>query len=152
MVRLDIVYFVENWKLKIIKNNFPATVHKWKYCSFALMHRSKKKKLKLKLTRGRVDAQSKWYLSIYLTKIIFINLFYYLVYFCYYLWVSLHFLVLFIGHTILFQLTFTFIYNIFSKKFSILAKQVDSKQILNIFIILIKWKYNMKNVIFKTFS
>ena len=33
-----------------------------------------------------------------------------------------HFLVLFMGPTILFQLIFTFIYNTFSNKFSILAK------------------------------
>ena len=37
-------------------------------------------------------------------------------YFCYYLWVSLHFLVLFMGPTILFQLTFT--YSIQQKNFS----------------------------------
>ena len=43
-----------------------------------------------------------------LEKIIFTNLFYYLTYFCYYLWVTLHFLVLFMGLTVLFQLTFTF--------------------------------------------
>ena len=54
--------------------------------------------------------------SIRLTKIIFANLFYYLVYFFYYLWVLLHFLVLFINLTILFQLTFTFIYSTFNKK------------------------------------
>ena len=47
----------------------------------------------------------------------FANLFYYLAYFCYYLWVSLHFLVLFIDSIVLFQLTFTFIYSTFSKKF-----------------------------------
>ena len=49
--------------------------------------------------------------------IIFANLFYYSAYFSYYLWVSLHFLVLFIGLTVLFQLTFIFMYNTFSKKF-----------------------------------
>ena len=54
--------------------------------------------------------------SVRLTKIISANLFYYLVYFCYYLWVLLHFLVLFINLTILFQLTFTFIYSTFNKK------------------------------------
>jgi len=43
-------------------------------------------------------------------------------YFYYYLWVSLHFLILFMGPIILFQLIFTFIYNIFRKKFSILIK------------------------------
>ena len=51
-----------------------------------------------------------------------LKLFYYSIYFCYYSWTSLHFLVLFIGFTVLFQLTFTFIYNIFSNKFSISAK------------------------------
>ena len=50
------------------------------------------------------------------------NLFYYSVYFCYYLWVLSHFLVLFISLTILFQLTFTFIYNIFNKKFTVSTK------------------------------
>ena len=54
--------------------------------------------------------------SVRLTKIIFANLFYYSTYFCYYLWVLLHFLVLFMSLTILFQLTFTFIYSTFSKK------------------------------------
>ena len=34
----------------------------------------------------------------------------------------LYFLVLFMGLTVLFQLTFTFIYNIFSNKFSVSAK------------------------------
>ena len=36
--------------------------------------------------------------------------------------VLLYFLVLFIGSTVLFQLNFTFIYNTFSNKFSVLAK------------------------------
>ena len=54
----------------------------------------------------------------------FVNLFYSLIYFCYYLWALLHFLVLFIGLNMLFQLIFTFIYIIFSKKISILAKLV----------------------------
>ena len=49
-------------------------------------------------------------------KIIFANIFYYSAYFLYYLWVSLHFLILFMSLTILFQLIFTFIYNTFSKK------------------------------------
>ena len=52
----------------------------------------------------------------------FVNLIYYLVYFCYYLYVLLQFLVLFMGPNILFQLTFVFIYNIFNKKFLVLAK------------------------------
>ena len=52
-----------------------------------------------------------------LVKIIFANLFYYSSYFCYYSWVPLHFLKLFTSLTILFQLTFTFIYSIFSKSF-----------------------------------
>ena len=37
-------------------------------------------------------------------------------------WVSLHFLAQFMSHTVLFQLIFTFIYNILSKKFSISVK------------------------------
>ena len=45
----------------------------------------------------------------------FANLFYYSAYFSYYLWISLHFF-------ILFQLTFTFIYSTFNKKFSVSAK------------------------------
>ena len=57
-----------------------------------------------------------------LACIIFANLFYYLVYFCYYSWVSLYFLVLFMGPTELFRLTFIYIYSTFNKKFSILAK------------------------------
>ena len=47
---------------------------------------------------------------------------YNLVYCCYYLWVLLHFLVLFMGLTVLFQLTFTSIYSTFSKKISVLTK------------------------------
>ena len=50
--------------------------------------------------------------NVHLTKIIFTNLSYYSAYFCYYLWVSLHFLVLFMDPTILSELTFTFIYYI----------------------------------------
>ena len=49
----------------------------------------------------------------------FANLFYYLAYFCYYLQISLHFLILFMGLIVLFQLTFTFIYSIFSLLLSI---------------------------------
>ena len=62
--------------------------------------------------------------SVRLAKIIFANLFYYSAYFFYYLWVPLHFLVPFMGLTILFQaqLTFTFIYSIFSKKISVSVK------------------------------
>ena len=66
-------------------------------------------------------------ISIHLAWIIFSNLFYYSAYFCYYSWVTLHFLVLFIDPTILFQLTFTFIYSTFNKKILVLAKLTDSK-------------------------
>ena len=62
----------------------------------------------------------------------FVNLFYYSTYFCYYSQVSLYFLVLFMGSTILFQLTFTFIYSIFNKKFSVSTKKADPKQIFNL--------------------
>ena len=40
----------------------------------------------------------------------------------YYSWTLLHFLVLFMNPTVLFQLTFTFIYNTFSKKFLVSIK------------------------------
>ena len=50
------------------------------------------------------------HLSVYLVSLFFVNLFYYSAYFCYYLWVSLHFLVLFMSFIIPFQLIFTFIY------------------------------------------
>ena len=61
-------------------------------------------------------------ISVRLAKIIFANLFYYLTYFCYYSYISLYFLVLFISFTVLFQLTFTFIYSTFNKKISISVK------------------------------
>ena len=61
-------------------------------------------------------------LCVCLAKIIFVNLFYYSAYFCSYLLISLHFLVLFISPTLLFQLTFIFIYNTFSNKNLISAK------------------------------
>ena len=54
-------------------------------------------------------------------KIIFTNLFYYSAYFYYYSLVPRHFLVLFMNFTVLFQLIFTFIYNIFNKKLSVSA-------------------------------
>ena len=50
------------------------------------------------------------------------KLFHCLSYFCYYLWISLYFLILFISHTVLFQLFFTFIYGTFSNKFLISTK------------------------------
>ena len=62
----------------------------------------------------------------------FVNLFYYSAYFCYYSWLLLYFLVLFMGSTILFQLTFTFIYSTFNKKFSISTKKTDPKQTFNL--------------------
>ena len=51
-----------------------------------------------------------------------------LAYFCYYSWVPLYFWVLFMSLTILFQLTITFIYSTFSKKFSISAKSFQFQQ------------------------
>ena len=58
------------------------------------------------------------------------SLFYCSVYFCYYSWAPLHFLVLFMGLSLLFQLTFTFIYSTFSKKCSVMQNkrtQTDPK-------------------------
>ena len=60
--------------------------------------------------------------SVRLALIIFANLFYYSTYFYYCSWVPLYFLVLFMGFIVLFQLTFTFIYSTFSKKFSVSTK------------------------------
>ena len=62
----------------------------------------------------------------------FVNLFYYSAYFCYYSQVPLYFLVLFMGSTILFQLTFSFIYSTFNEKFSVSTKKADPKQIFNL--------------------
>ena len=59
-----------------------------------------------------------------------LKLFNYSNYFYYYLWVSLHFLTLLIGHIVLFQLIFIFIYNTFSNNFSVLAKLAISKYTL----------------------
>ena len=61
-------------------------------------------------------------LSVCLASLFFANLFYYSAYFYYYLWVPLHFLILFMNSTVLFQFTFTFIYNNFSKKFTVSVK------------------------------
>ena len=63
-----------------------------------------------------------FYLSVRLDSLFFVSLFYYSAYFCYYLEAPLHFLVLFMGLTILFQLTFTFIYSTLNKKFSVSVK------------------------------
>ena len=73
------------------------SVHWECYCekSKRLMKREKSlKMMKLKVREGT--------LSVHLAKIIFANLFYYSAYFCYYLWVPLHFLVLFMDLTVLF--------------------------------------------------
>ena len=57
-----------------------------------------------------------------LDKLFLAILFYYSAYFCYYSQALLHFLVLFMDPAVLFQLTFTFIYSIFSKKISAVPK------------------------------
>ena len=69
----------------------------------------------------RPNAQA-WPLSVSMASSFFANLFYYSAYFCYNLWVSLHFFVLFMSPTVLFQLIFTFIYSTFNKKFSVSTK------------------------------
>ena len=66
----------------------------------------------------------------------FASLFYYSAYFCYYSWISLHFLVLFMGSIILFQLTFTFIYNTFSKKNQFQQnKQIPNRPLMTIIVV-----------------
>ena len=82
-----------------------------------------------------------------MVKIIFANLFYYLVYFYYYLWILLYFLVLFINFTVLFQLTFTFVYSIFNKKISISTKWTNLKQTFNV---INKYLSTIKIVVFPT--
>ena len=51
-----------------------------------------------------------------------LKLFHYSTYFYYYSWVPLHFLAQFMSPTILFQLTFSFIYRIFNNNFLVLTK------------------------------
>ena len=80
------------------------------------------KKKKKKWDYKFLKQKKKQIFNVRLVKIIFANLFYYLAYFCYYLWVSLYFLVQFMDITVLFQLTFTFIYGTFTKKFSVSVK------------------------------
>ena len=80
------------------------------------------------LTRGmltrQIPSSSAW--------IIFANLFYYSTYFCYCSCIPLHFLVLFMGFIVLFQLIFTFIYSIFSKKNLFqLNKQIPNRHVLS---------------------
>ena len=58
-----------------------------------------------------------------------LKLFSYLVYFWSYSWTPLYFLVLFMGSTVLFQSTFTFIYCTFSNKFLL---SMVSKHTLNL--------------------
>ena len=58
-----------------------------------------------------------FFLSCVWDNLILDSFLYYLAHFCYYLLISLHFLVLFIGFIVLFKLTFSFIYNSFSKNF-----------------------------------
>ena len=112
--------------------------------------------------------ESKCTIIMCLAKIIFTNLFYYSVYFYYYLWVSLHFLILFIDPTVLFYLIFTFIYSTFRKKFQFQQnKQILNRLIITCFstgnnysshktvknlklgqIILFSYKYNAQDVLF----
>ena len=58
----------------------------------------------------RLDTDYKW------------KLFHYSTYFGYHSWALLHFLILFMGLTVFFQLSFTFIYNTFSNKLTRLLK------------------------------
>ena len=57
-----------------------------------------------------------------------LKLFNYSFYFCYYSWASLNFSILFMDHTILFQLTFTLFYSIFNNKF-LVSNKISSIQI-----------------------
>ena len=66
--------------------------------------------------------QGRSILKLYLRQLILASIFYQLAYFCYYSWVLLHFLILFMNSIVLFQLTCSFIYSTLIKKFSISTK------------------------------
>ena len=125
-VCLDIVYFAENWKLIaeniVAKYFFYCRVVPWEQChTFFITWLVYKQchgtsQVKCKYTQKATLPLCKCTLSVRLVWMKFAGLFYYSTYFCYYLWVSLHFLALFMDLTVLFQLTFTFIYSTFIKK------------------------------------
>ena len=127
-VCLDIAYFAENWKLIakniVAKYFFYCGVVPWEQCHtfFITWLVYKQCQVKRKCTQKATLPLCKRTLSVRLIWMKFADLFYYSTYFCYYLWVSLHFLALFMGLTVLFQLIFTFIYITFSKNFSVSAK------------------------------
>ena len=139
---MDTTYFTENWKycnkiiFKCVNSAmwpiFNESFGKKEICGSREQctgptgkdENTFPKKKKPKCRRWNVDSVSKWTLSLF-----FASLFYYSAYFCYYSWVSLYFLVLFMGSTVLFQLIFTFIYSTihephctFNKIFSVLVK------------------------------
>ena len=91
----------------------------WERQRHSLQHSNSKKK---RFTAFPELHMLIFFIKLHLYSLFFVNLFYYLTYFYYYSWVLLHFLVLFIGPAVLFQPSFTFIYNIFSKKNLISAK------------------------------
>ena len=106
------------------------------FCSYHIIIRTHKPRLKDKCLgnwiKVHIHSQSpfiqgwqitNWVLfSVRLALMKVASLFYYSAYFCYYSWALLYFLMLFIDPTVLFQLTFTFIYNTFSNKFLVSAK------------------------------
>ena len=59
------------------------------------------------------------FLILFISPTILFQLFFSFIYNTFSIWVLLHFLILFMSPTILFQLFFSFIYNTFSKKFSV---------------------------------
>ena len=95
-------------------------------------------------------------LSVCLVWMKFVNLFYYSAYFCYYSWVPLHFLVLFMSHTVLFQLTFTFIYRwlcslgLFSK--NSISFCAFTLQLLFFIIIIYYYYYYFAELLFTCFT
>ena len=91
----------------------------WERQRHSLQHSNSKKK---RFTAFPELHMLIFFIKLHLYSLFFANLFYYSTYFYYYPWALLHLLVLFIGPAILFQPSFTFIYNIFSKKNLISAK------------------------------
>ena len=91
----------------------------WERQRHSLQHSNSKKK---RFTAFPELHMLIFFIKLHLYSLFFANLFYYSTYFYYYSWALLHLLVLFIGPAILFQPSFTFIYNIFSKKISVSHK------------------------------
>ena len=83
--------------------------------------------------RQKLSLTNKLQISSHLAPNNLDSVFYYLFYFWYYLWALLLSLILFMNHTVLFQLTFIFIYELLVKDFQFQRnKQILSKPLFKI--------------------